>query len=91
MYPLHTVVLLGLFSFAIGGALVSCLWWQAAHFPMRRCPKCHGDSGEYKARGRNRRFEGHCVRCGNTGRVQRFGAGRYLRDKSQPARNSRAP
>ena len=87
MYPLHIVVDVGLFSFVIGAALVGFPWLLATYSPTKDCPKCDGGTGEYKGRwSHKRRFEGNCVRCGNTGRVARFGAGRHLREKSRPNR-----
>jgi hypothetical protein len=88
MYPLHTLVVCVLVAFAFGGlvgaASIAHLWLQARRDPTPDCPRCDGNAGKYKGRSRTREFKGYCTRCTNTGRVQRFGAGRYLRLEPEP-------
>ena len=51
------------------------VWWADVRIfhPWKDCPRC---GGEKRLKGTVPRTHGDCKRCGSTGRVRRFGAGK---------------
>ena len=51
----------------------SLLWWASLWWPLKRCPRCHGEGRTFSPGRGSMRV---CTRCNGAKEVRRFGAGK---------------